>query len=444
MCIVIHIRNYGIGGLERVVREQCALFVRMGLEAHLAVSGTEAAVHYPYPEGVRVHRLPSGEPRTDESIRERRQALIALLTEVGADVYLDSTYYDLVEPGSIARADLEAVRTLPRCRTLVHWHTVFSRFLGLAEYGSFAETMESVARLCDGLIVLSRVDAAFFGSLGFRTFVLPNPVDPALVAAAHGPDHPPGRTILWCGRLGAEKRPFAALRVFSRVRERLPDARLLVVGGGTDAQERELRQFARTMVPEDTVEFTGEVADAYPLYSRADVMLNTSEREGYPLSFVEALAFGLPVVSVGKDYLELLRRSSGACLAAEGEDGVAEKLVGLLGEPDRLLAARRAAERQWTELRDFDLAVAYGKVFDALDETVAAPESGEADLLVRELLAATSRGVRTNERLWTMAFGGRLGLIAVKTLREIERIAGFDERVRLLQAVVRKLKGNVT
>ena len=47
----------------------------------------------------------------------------------------------------------------------------------------------------------------------------------------------------------------------------------------------------------DMCDFKGFVRPAYPYMKVADVFLNTSEAEGYPLVLCEALCLGLPVVA---------------------------------------------------------------------------------------------------------------------------------------------------
>ena len=47
----------------------------------------------------------------------------------------------------------------------------------------------------------------------------------------------------------------------------------------------------------DLCDFNGFVRPAYPYMKVADIFLNTSESEGYPLVLCEALCLGLPVVA---------------------------------------------------------------------------------------------------------------------------------------------------
>lgn len=86
------------------------------------------------------------------------------------------------------------------------------------------------------------------------------------------------------------------LRAFAIIQQRLPDARLIVVGDGS--QRDPLEQLARELKLRNT-EFTGQVGHEkiVELYDAADIYLNGSEIDNQPLSILEAFACGLPVVT---------------------------------------------------------------------------------------------------------------------------------------------------
>lgn len=86
------------------------------------------------------------------------------------------------------------------------------------------------------------------------------------------------------------------LRAFAIIQQRLPDARLIVAGDGS--QRAPLEQLARELGLRNT-EFTGQVGHerVVELYDAADIYLNGSEIDNQPLSILEAFACGLPVVT---------------------------------------------------------------------------------------------------------------------------------------------------
>jgi L-malate glycosyltransferase len=88
-----------------------------------------------------------------------------------------------------------------------------------------------------------------------------------------------------------------ALRAFSIVREKRPAVRMTVAG---DGPEREmLVAMAQQLGIAQYVKFTGRLENNLiaELYREADVLLNSSLHDNMPISILEALASGVPVVS---------------------------------------------------------------------------------------------------------------------------------------------------
>jgi glycosyltransferase involved in cell wall biosynthesis len=96
------------------------------------------------------------------------------------------------------------------------------------------------------------------------------------------------------GRLVARKASTQLVDVLAR--SALPNAHLLVVGDGPDAAAIERRAVERGV--RDRVKLLGQVSDAekYAALAVADLFVSTSQHEGFGLVFLEAMAFGLPVV----------------------------------------------------------------------------------------------------------------------------------------------------
>ena len=105
----------------------------------------------------------------------------------------------------------------------------------------------------------------------------------------------PGPTLISVGRLVPLKRQALLISALAGVKRRYPDARLLLVGDGECMAE--LRQQAIDSGLDDCVEFTGIVANVGEYLARADLYLSNSESEGMPVSLLEAMAWGLPVIA---------------------------------------------------------------------------------------------------------------------------------------------------
>ena len=114
--------------------------------------------------------------------------------------------------------------------------------------------------------------------------------------------------LVWVGRFEAEKDPLLALDALAAARAAGVDARLTMLGAGR--LEAALKARATQLGFDAFVEFPG-FADPLPYLARAELLLATSEYEGYGLAIIEALAAGVPVLSTDVG----VAREAGAVIA---------------------------------------------------------------------------------------------------------------------------------
>jgi glycosyltransferase involved in cell wall biosynthesis len=131
------------------------------------------------------------------------------------------------------------------------------------------------------------------------------------------------------GRIVPVKDHALFLDMADRLRRIIPNAHFAIVGDGECRQAVEDRVSALGL--RGSVTFTGFVRDLKPVYSDMDVLVITSRNEGTPVSVIEALAAGVPVVSTAVGGVPDLLHG--------GDYG---RLV-LPGDPDALAAAVAAA-----------------------------------------------------------------------------------------------------
>jgi glycosyltransferase involved in cell wall biosynthesis len=99
----------------------------------------------------------------------------------------------------------------------------------------------------------------------------------------------------WIGRMTAVKRTDDVLVAFKRLRENGVDATLCMVGDGPDRAGLEQRAHDLGIV-RDTL-FLGYQEDVAPFYAAFDALVLPSSNEGTPVSVIEALGAGRPVVA---------------------------------------------------------------------------------------------------------------------------------------------------
>ncbi|MBN1263113.1 MAG: glycosyltransferase [Candidatus Pacebacteria bacterium] len=108
------------------------------------------------------------------------------------------------------------------------------------------------------------------------------------------------KNILYVGRVAGEKNLDNLIRAFKLVRKSCPAAKLIVVGGGPAMAL--LKKMARQLMLREGIVFTGfikrEKLFDSGLFEAADFFATASESENQPISLLEAMAFGLPIVGV--------------------------------------------------------------------------------------------------------------------------------------------------
>jgi 1,2-diacylglycerol 3-alpha-glucosyltransferase len=104
--------------------------------------------------------------------------------------------------------------------------------------------------------------------------------------------------LVYTGRLAPEKDIPFLLRAFNGAAQAYPHIRLLLVGGGPELEN--LQDRVHHMGIEDKVQFTGRVEyDQVPRYLvTSDAFVTASVTEVHPLTVIEAMASGLPVLGI--------------------------------------------------------------------------------------------------------------------------------------------------
>jgi glycosyltransferase involved in cell wall biosynthesis len=166
---------------------------------------------------------------------------------------------------------------------------------------------------------------------------------------------PPGPTLVTVGSLIARKRQADVIAALPALAERHPGIRYVIVGEGPERGR--LTELAHRLGVHDRVQLVGALDhDAAVATARAaTVFVLVSVAEAFGVSYVEAMAGGVPVVGCrGEDGPEELVGAGGGIelVAPRDPAGLAAALDRLLSAPDRLAAlgreARLTVERAFT------------------------------------------------------------------------------------------------
>jgi len=142
--------------------------------------------------------------------------------------------------------------------------------------------------------------------------------------------------MLYVGNFSPPKRVDTILRAMPTVLQQIPTAQLWLVGDG------ELRTTLQSLAVElgiaEQVKFLGATAhqEIPHLMTQAQILVHCSDHEGTPLTIMEAMACGLPVVAsnVGGIPDVVKEGQTGYLLSPNDVVGFAERLITLLSQPD--------------------------------------------------------------------------------------------------------------
>jgi glycosyltransferase involved in cell wall biosynthesis len=186
-----------------------------------------------------------------------------------------------------------------------------------------------------------------------RTVVIPNAVDVAGAPRVE-PGHRERPLIVAVGRLKAPKDFLTLVRALGKLEPGSFDA--VIVGEGPDRPR--LEDEIRRLGLKDRVRLAGERHDIPELLAAADIFALSSSSEGMPVSVLEAMAAGLPVVAsrVGGVPEQVVERETGVLVAPGDPEDLAQGLARLVAEGElrrRLGAAGRARAEQSFDLEPF-------------------------------------------------------------------------------------------
>lgn len=205
-------------------------------------------------------------------------------------------------------------------------NTLWTRWFGLAD--RFDAVIWPTATQRDDVV-------ARFGDTASHV-VVPNPIAPV----ERRDDLRETGLVVALGRLAPGKRVDQAIRAF--LAADVPGTRMEIWGGGPE-QER-LQALIAELEAADRVVLAGYTDDPGRVLDRAAVVVTATAFEGQPLSIVESLLHGAPVVSYDARYgiRDVLEQGGGVLVPSGDVEALADALRRVLGDEGML--ARLSAE----------------------------------------------------------------------------------------------------
>lgn len=168
-----------------------------------------------------------------------------------------------------------------------------------------------------------------------------------------------------------------AVRAFAIVRKTHPDARLTIAGSGPRLEA--LKALCAQLGLDDSVRFTGrlENEEMAALYVSATLMFNSSVVDNMPISVLESLASGVPVVSTDVGGVPYMVKHEETALLVPPRDpfAMAQAALRLMSEPQ---LAAHLSDAGLAEVRQYAWNNVSTKLFDVYRSLMAKPSFMEA------------------------------------------------------------------
>lgn len=227
-----------------------------------------------------------------------------------------------------------------RRRAILHWCEIRT--------GRFHRLIQAMLpRLVARNVAISRSVASEIERVsGRQVGVLPSGID---LASYHGAPHAQRSGLLSLGRLAPHKNLPFLVSAFDVLKQGGYAGKLTIAGGGPF--EAELRQVVAASAWASDIDILGQISDQqkYNLLAENEILVMPSQREGFPRVVAEAMASGMPTVTV--DYPE-----NGT------KDVVAAYACGVVTGPtvEQFALGVNAASADWVRLSQAGLGAAQG------------------------------------------------------------------------------------
>lgn len=175
-----------------------------------------------------------------------------------------------------------------------------------------------------------RMIASYYGIALDRIPVVPNPVDlQRFVSEKRTPD---GEfRFITAGRFSAVKNQQMMLRAFAAFLSEGHNGRLVLLGKGEE--EANLKALADELRISDRIEYAGHVPNVEDYLANARVFLLSSHYEAQPLSILEAMAAGLPIISTDVGGIRDIVTDNGILVPAGDVTAMARAMSELFSDP---------------------------------------------------------------------------------------------------------------
>lgn len=238
------------------------------------------------------------------------------------------------------------------------------KYIPILHGGHLQRRLNKNPRLCKHLFSKAHINISpssymfeIFKSYGFKNLkCIPNSINLADYTFKERKNIQP--RLLWVRAFAEIYNPMMAIIVFERLLKKYPNAALSMVGPEKDKSYQTCINYVkRRNLP---VQFTGKLSnkDWLDYSENFDVFINTTTVDNTPVSVIEAMALGLPIVSTSPGGMPYLvdNKINGILVNSLDDASMFKAIVALIENPEQTLnmsknARKKAEQFDWNKIK---------------------------------------------------------------------------------------------
>jgi len=236
-----------------------------------------------------------------ESLKERSIKFLPFSELTKTEVWRIVNEYkpDIIHAHDV-RASIQAVRGGGGIEVISHLHCNFDEMKRISvkavAYLSYAKKFKRIIAVSDDALN-SYVFAKY---IKHKSTVLYNVIDPEDLSIKVLSDPTEyNYDGVFIGRLVDQKNPLRIVKIMTMACRELPDAKFAIIGDGPLREQTQQAICAAGM--DNQIRMLGYMSNPYKVLSQTKAMLMCSKYEGTPMTVIEAMLLGVPVVSTPTD-----------------------------------------------------------------------------------------------------------------------------------------------
>lgn len=232
------------------------------------------------------------------------------------------------------------------------------KYIPFLHGGALPDRLNRSPKLCKSLFGPAYVNVSpslflldVFKKNGFEVTYIPNFIEINLYPYLHRDFACPN--LLWVRSFHEQYNPQLAITVLHLLSKEYEGAKLCMIGPDKDGSLQKCKSLAKELAIDDRIEFMGKLPKPEWIEKSKgfDIFINTTRFDNMPVSIIEAMALGLPIVSTNVGGLPYLieNEKNGLLVPTDNAEAMTQAIKSLIQSPAKVselsTLCRKAAEQ---------------------------------------------------------------------------------------------------